>query len=97
MKTEKIPHTLELDEKIELQSIGWALQRISWVMIAVFIVLASLGLFGNGPLSYQERYKNGSGVEFEKYLRNGSVHEVIFAGDSIKDESLIIKIPQSYF
>jgi len=28
----------------------WRLQRIGWVLVALFLVLAVAGLFGNGPL-----------------------------------------------
>lgn len=49
-RTKKIGD-LQINEDMEFQKRSWVIQRIGWVISAVVILLASLGLFGNGVLS----------------------------------------------
>lgn len=41
---------LEISEDMEFQERSWRVQRIGWVIMALLIVAALLGLFGVGPL-----------------------------------------------
>lgn len=42
---------LQINEDMEFQRRSWIVQRIGWVIFTLVILLALLGLFGEGPLS----------------------------------------------
>lgn len=42
---------LEISQDLTFQRRSWAVQRCGWVLLALFILAALLGLFGPGPLS----------------------------------------------
>ena len=42
---------LEISPDLNFQRRSWAMQRFAWVVLALFILAALLGLFGPGPLS----------------------------------------------
>jgi len=43
--------SLQIVQDLAGQRRGWRAQRIGWVLLAMFVVAALLGLFGPGPLS----------------------------------------------
>ena len=49
-RTKKIDD-LQIDEDMEFQRRSWIVQRIGWAIFALVILLAALGLFGDGILS----------------------------------------------
>lgn len=64
---------LEINENLKFQRRDWAVQRIGWAVMAVFVIAALLGLFG-GTGSLRGEAKGGSGdaavsVSYERYLR----------------------------
>lgn len=42
---------LQINEDMEFQRRSWIVQRVGWLVFALVILLAALGLFGDGPLS----------------------------------------------
>ena len=42
---------LEISQDLNFQRRSWVVQRVAWVMLALLILAALLGLFGSGPLS----------------------------------------------
>jgi hypothetical protein len=49
----------------------WRIQRIGWVLVALFLALAVAGLFGSGPLSHAH-VDNGAGrLDYERFTRYG--------------------------
>jgi hypothetical protein len=80
MKIEKFEHTLELDERVDLHKKGWVIQRVLWIVYGLFIIVAALGLFGNGPLSKVKKNAGKSFIEFERFARYSNITELkIFA------------------
>jgi hypothetical protein len=63
--------TLEIDEDIEQQQKVWLIERISWVIMALFILAGLLGLLGHGPLSSTTLNDSASGlvVRYERFER----------------------------
>jgi hypothetical protein len=45
---------LEIEQDLAFQKRIWCVQRIGWVLIALILAAALLGLFGSGPLSRAE-------------------------------------------
>jgi hypothetical protein len=55
----------------------WRIQRIGWVLVALFLILAAGGLFGNGPLS-RAHTGNGAGrLDYERFVRYGLSTDLI--------------------
>jgi hypothetical protein len=62
-------HPLQFDEDIPLHIKGWQVQKIGWIVIAVFLLLAVIGLFGTGPLSYRTISIYGDVLQYEQFGR----------------------------
>jgi hypothetical protein len=62
--------TLEVAQDLEFQRRSWTVQRIGWVVMALVIVAALLGLFGPGPLSSATAGEQG-GALWAEYRRFG--------------------------
>jgi len=62
---------MEIDEAMEFQRRSWIVQRIGWVFFALVLLLACLGLFGNGPLSDAKAgQENGTlWLEYPRFAR----------------------------
>jgi hypothetical protein len=92
---EHVNHPLEIDEDIRLHIKGWKIQSVAWIVIIFFLLLAALGLFGTGPLSYRTISKNGDILEYEYFGRFQGQTELEF---SLNKESgtTQIAVPQTY-
>ena len=51
---------IDIDEQMEYQWREWRVHRIGWVIFALILVAALLGLFGQGPLSHASAGERGS-------------------------------------
>lgn len=60
--------SLEIDQDLEFQRREWRVQRVLWVVTAVLLVLALMGLFGGGPISDTTR-ESDDGTLSVDYLR----------------------------
>jgi hypothetical protein len=90
--------SLQLDDKIDLHRKGWRLQSILWILIALFVLAAGLGLFGGGVLSKQTIGEKKSGVwlEYDRFSRKhaASKLELHLLGAANTPSQIII--PSSY-
>lgn len=94
-RVERINHSLELDESIDLHEKGWKVQRVAWVFIIAFVLLAALGLFGNGPLSIIKSSQKDISIEYHRFLRRNAEMEIKF--ESMGNSSIdSVTIPQQY-
>ena len=60
----------EIGQHIAFQQREWAFQRAGWWLLSGFVLLAALGLFGNGPLSQAEgRDADRTRITFQRFLR----------------------------
>ncbi len=62
---------LEIEEDLRHQRREWAFQRVGWTVMAVIVVAALLGLFGQGPLSWSSVTAGAASVDYERFLRYG--------------------------
>jgi hypothetical protein len=65
---------LELDQDLKFQRRSWRVQRIGWIIMAIILAAAFLGLFGTGPLS-DTTVSDPSGnlrLEYERFIRFNS-------------------------
>jgi hypothetical protein len=65
-------------EDMRLQRATWRFERYGWIGLCAVIVLAVLGLFGNGPLSSATATtSNGQlQVEYGRFERNGAATDM---------------------
>jgi len=49
----------------------WRIQRVGWLLLALFLALALGGLFGNGPLSRAHADGAAGRVEYQRFVRYG--------------------------
>ena len=62
---------LPIPENMRLQERTWRIQRIRWTLIALFVALALLGVFSNGPCS-ETSVSSSDGsldVEYQRFAR----------------------------
>jgi hypothetical protein len=65
------PDDCESESVLAFHRAEWRIQRIGWVLVALFLAVAVGGLFGNGPLS-RAHLANGAGsVDYERFTRYG--------------------------
>jgi hypothetical protein len=92
---EQVEHSIEMDEALKLHQTGWTVQRIGWTCFMLIIILALLGMFGNGILSHRKTEMAGNMVEYERYGRFESSNTIhLLAG--IENGRAVIHIPQQY-
>jgi hypothetical protein len=61
----------DLESNLSFYSKEWRIQRVGWVLVALFLAAALGGLFGNGPLS-RAYIDNGAGrLDYERFVRYG--------------------------
>lgn len=54
-------------------AIEWRLQQLGWAVMALIVVLALLGVFSTGPLSWSSTTAADGTVEvqYQRFVRNG--------------------------
>ena len=60
---EVVKTELQIEEDIRLQEKGWRFQRWGWAFIFSMVILAALGLFGDGIISKRTEKIGGAEVE----------------------------------
>ena len=87
---------LEIEERLPLQKTGWIVQRIGLSIMLVFVLLALLGLFGDGILSKQTTSVKNVTLEYERFYRHeGSMELKIDVAESNTPE-LDVAFPIEY-
>jgi hypothetical protein len=94
-KIERIKTSLQIDEDIDLHILGWRLQRIGWSIMLVFLLCASLGLFGSGVLSEKSVTRDGASVKYERFTRYQSDTEVEIRAKS-RGGSIVVELPDDF-
>lgn len=62
---------IDLDQDLPFQYWSWRVQKVIWGLLAFVILLATLGLFGPGPLSHATAggTEKGLWVEYDRFAR----------------------------
>jgi hypothetical protein len=70
---------LEIDEDIAFQRREWRWQRIGRWILTALVLMAALGLFGNGPLSHATAGSADDAIrmEFERFIRVGATDRMV--------------------
>jgi hypothetical protein len=91
---------LELDQDLVYLRREWKLMRVGWVVLALAVVAALLGLFGGGPLSDRSVADPDAAllVEYQRFVRYGSLEtvRVHVAADATPRKELRLWLGQDY-
>lgn len=61
----------DFESQLAFHRTEWRIQRIGWVLVALFLALALGGLFGNGPLSRAHADGAAGRIEYQRFVRYG--------------------------
>lgn len=61
---------LQIEEHLSLQKTGWIVQRVGLCIMLVFVLLALLGLFGDGILSKRTIMIKNVTLQYERFYRH---------------------------
>lgn len=89
-----IAHKTPVEDTITLHKKGWVIQRIGWVLMFLFMLLALLGLFGEGPLSNKKVQAGNVTVHYERFCRYE--HEAEIKLESNGENIRSVALPQEY-
>jgi hypothetical protein len=93
---EVIKPQLEIDESLDLQERGWVIQRIGWILLYAFVVIAALGFFGEGVLSKKSVEASAASIQYEKFFRYEGRMEMKVDVSSSTGNQTIVAFPNSY-
>jgi hypothetical protein len=65
------PDDCESESVLAFHHAEWRIQRVGWVLVALFLALAIGGVFGNGPLSRAHLANAAGSVDYERFTRYG--------------------------
>lgn len=60
--------SLDVHEDVAFERRQWRVQRVSWIVIALLLLLGLLGVFGNGPLSDAVAADGALHVSYERFV-----------------------------
>lgn len=98
-RTKKVG-TLQIDEDLEFQRRSWVVQRIGWAVFSLIILLAALGLFGDGILSDARAGQQGAGLwlEYPRFERFENEFQIKLHADEAAEAGgeIRVRLDQSY-
>ncbi|HZW08550.1 MAG TPA: hypothetical protein VFF69_01485 [Phycisphaerales bacterium] len=82
----------QITEDEAFQRKDWAAQRIGWIVFAIVLLSAALGVFGGGPLSRASTGADGAQVQYERFVRREKPFELVVRLDAAKSETVAVEI-----
>ncbi len=69
---------LDLDQDLAFEERQWKIQRVGWVVMALIVVAALLGVFGSGPLSAATVGDEASlALQYQRFVRHQGQGELV--------------------
>ncbi len=88
---------MEVDQNLEFQKKEWAVERIGWVGMGLILLLALLGLFGDGPLSRVRVNAGGATeLEYQRFMRDGSEDVLLVRTLPGPDGKVVVELERAY-
>jgi len=91
----RMPIEEKLDRQLKFHRIEWRIQRIGWIVLTIFLVLAFAGLFGGGPLSHARAANAAGRIEYEHFVRSGTPTDLIVTPTAVAGVTRV-EIPSDY-
>jgi hypothetical protein len=91
---------VEIEQHMPFQQREWAFQRTGWCLLSAFVLLAALGLFGDGPLSHVEGIDAGTRVTFERFVRVWSPARMTLdrgLDESLSKDTIPLRVSRPFF
>jgi hypothetical protein len=94
------PRSLEIEEDMAFQRRNWIAERIGWVVMALILVAAGLGVFAVGPLSWTTARDPAATlvVEYGRMQRQSApaTVKVNVAPQAVTAEGITIEIDEAF-
>ncbi len=94
------PRAIELNEDMPFQQRTWAVERVGWAIMALWLFAAVLGLFGAGPLSDTVVLvpQTFARVEYDRFQRQSApaVVKVVVAETATESGELVIAVDDEF-
>jgi hypothetical protein len=86
----------DFDSQLAFHQHEWRIQRIGWVLVALFLAFALGGLFGNGPLSRAHADGAAGRIDYERFVRYGLSTDVVVTPTGSADGVNRVEIDADY-
>ncbi len=80
---------LDIEEGLPFQKREWRVQRIAWILLALLLLGAVLGLVGPGPLSFTSTGTSRLNVHYERFVRWQAPQSIVIAAAAAPAHSLL--------
>lgn len=84
---------LQVDDDEKVQTITEKIQHVGWGLLALFLIAAGVGAFGNSPLNDKQATQGAVSVEFERFVRQGTQSTLKV---KVADGNKTVWIPHKY-
>ena len=93
---EVVNHGLPIDEQLDAHRKGWNAQRWGLGFLYALIVMAAVGMFGDGLASKSRDAAGDIHIEFERFYRHEARMEVRVTKTNATADILAITFPNTY-
>ena len=93
---EMVRTDLQIDEQLDAHRRGWVAQRYGLVFIFSLILLAAIGIFGDGITSSSRESTNSVTVESERFYRFEARMELKIAASNSAEGEVTVAFPNAY-
>lgn len=85
---------LEINEDLDFQRTEWTVERFGWAAILLVVILAGVGLFGHGPISWTTASAADESIDvaYERFGRRGGVFELVIDAPATAAENSMWQI-----
>jgi hypothetical protein len=93
---ERVNTSLEIDEQINLHKKGWKAQAVGLAFMYILVLLAAVGLFGDGLLSKNKLTEQNITIESQRFYRYEARMELKIDVPDTDSDRTVISLPSHY-
>lgn len=75
----------------------WAVARVSWVLLAMFLLWGLAGGAGTGLLASQRLESAGVSLSYDRFARHGAAMEMVLAWKNAPQPELVVSLDSGFF
>lgn len=84
------------DPNRAVQRRTWVIERISWVLLAVFLVWGLAGGTGSGPLATRHLANDVVSLSYDRFARRGAATEMVLAWKAGSNAELVVSLDSAF-